>query len=195
MMGDMRVVTFNIQHGKSSQVGAVRVDRLSDAVGSLDADVLCLQEVDNNQERSGRSNQTAVAGKAMGAIDFRFVAAMTGTPGGNWARARGEEPADAPAYGIALLSRYRVRSWQVTRLPVLTMQVSRRVHGTIARTLKAVPGAQILAGDLNMGPAAAGASTGMRAAVTASTFPVEAPDRQIDHVLVRGLPGPHGPGQ
>src|SRR5829696_3831679 len=47
-------------------------------------------------------------------------------------------------------------------------------------------GAVVLMGDLNMAPQRAARITGMRAAVSAPTFPTGAPVQQIDHVLLRG---------
>ena len=52
----------------------------------------------------------------MGAVDYRFAAALSGTPD-DWAGATGVEPDGTPAYGIALLSRYPVTGWHVVRLP------------------------------------------------------------------------------
>jgi endonuclease/exonuclease/phosphatase family metal-dependent hydrolase len=86
-------------------------------VRALDADVLCLQEVDRNQPRSQHSDLTAAAADAMGASEHRFVAALSGTPGSTWLAATGDEQPDAAAYGLALLSRYPVTGWQVLRLP------------------------------------------------------------------------------
>jgi endonuclease/exonuclease/phosphatase family metal-dependent hydrolase len=113
----MRLATFNILNGRSLADGRVDVDRLAGAVERLDADILGLQEVDRGQERSGRADLTAVAAEAMGAVDHRFVAALSGTPGATWTAATGEEQPDAAAYGVALLCRYPVRSWEVVRLP------------------------------------------------------------------------------
>jgi endonuclease/exonuclease/phosphatase family metal-dependent hydrolase len=112
----MRIATFNLLHGRSLADGRVDVDRLAAAVRTLDADVLGLQEVDRDQERSHRADLTAVAAEAMGAVGARFVAAVSGTPGDTWTAATGSEPTGSPAYGIALLSRYPVISWQVVRL-------------------------------------------------------------------------------
>ena len=119
----MRLVTFNILHGRSLQDGRVDVDRFANAVRSLDADVLALQEVDRHQSRSGDADLTAVAAEAMGAVEHRFVAALSGTPGATWAAATGEEHPDSAAYGVALLSRWPVRRWQVVRLPALRCPV------------------------------------------------------------------------
>jgi endonuclease/exonuclease/phosphatase family metal-dependent hydrolase len=115
----MRVATFNILHGRNPADDVVDVQTLGSAIAGLEADVLALQEVDRNQPRSHGADLTAVAAEAMGAVDHRFVAAMTGSPGAAWVAATGEEQPDAATYGIALLSRHPVRAWQVVKLPVL----------------------------------------------------------------------------
>src|SRR4051794_9225975 len=116
---DVRIATFNILHGRSMEDGHVDVDRLAVAVKTLDADVLGLQEVDRDQPRSLGADLTAVAAEAMGAVDQQFVAALSGTPGGTWMAATGDEQPGSASYGIALLSRYPVVSWRVVRLPAL----------------------------------------------------------------------------
>lgn len=113
----MRLATFNILHGRTMRDGKVEIDRLRDAIRSLDADILGLQEVDHDQPRSHNTDLTAVAAEAMGAVSSRFVAALAGTPGLTWTAATGEQAGTSTSYGIALLSRYPVRSWQVSRLP------------------------------------------------------------------------------
>lgn len=117
----MRVATFNILHGRTVGDGVV-VDRLRDCVRRLDPDVLSLQEVDCDQPRSERADLTAAAAEAMGAVEHRFVAAISGTPGATWMAATGREQPGTAAYGIALLSRYPVTSWQVLRLPRIPMR-------------------------------------------------------------------------
>lgn len=119
----MRLATFNILSGRSLHDDKTDVRRFADAVRSLDADVLALQEVDRNQGRSSNTDLTAVAAEAMGAPEHRFVAALTGTPGSTWIAATGEEQPDSAAYGIALLSRHPVTSWEVVRLPPVPVRV------------------------------------------------------------------------
>jgi endonuclease/exonuclease/phosphatase family metal-dependent hydrolase len=119
----MRVATFNILNGRTPADDQVDLGVYQQAIASLGADVLALQEVDRNQPRSGRADLTAAAAEAMGAVDHRFVAALSGSPGATWVAATGREQPDDTAYGIALLSRYPVVAWQVIRLPTLHSRV------------------------------------------------------------------------
>lgn len=111
----MRVATFNLLNGRSLTDGLVDPARLTAEIGSLDADVLGLQEVDRGQPRSGHVDLAAVAA---GAAAHRFEPALIGTPGGTWRAAEDGDEArvDEPAYGIALVTRLPVRDWQVVRL-------------------------------------------------------------------------------
>lgn len=122
----MRVATFNILNGRVPSDQHVDPAGLAAAVRRLDADVLALQEVDQNQHRSGFSDLTATAAEAMDAPHHRFVAAIHGSPGATWVAATGEEQPDAAAYGIALLSRYPVKGWQVIRLEPVPVPVPMR---------------------------------------------------------------------
>jgi endonuclease/exonuclease/phosphatase family metal-dependent hydrolase len=131
----MRVATFNILHGRSLTDDRVSVGTLADAVRGMDADVLALQEVDRNQPRSHGADLTAVAAEAMGAVDHRFVPALSGRAGSGWVAATGAEPPDAAAYGIALLSRHPVTAWEVVRLPALPALVPMRSPGSRLPTL------------------------------------------------------------
>ncbi|MEV7397154.1 endonuclease/exonuclease/phosphatase family protein [Aeromicrobium sp. NPDC092404] len=119
----MRVATFNILNGRTPSDHQVDLGVFQEAIASLDADVLALQEVDRSQPRSGGADLTALAAEAMGAVDHRFVAALSGSPGATWMAATGREQPDAAAYGIALLSRHPVAAWEVIRLPTLHTRV------------------------------------------------------------------------
>lgn len=122
----MRVATFNILNGRAPTDQRVHPHRLARAIKAIDADVLALQEVDRNQPRSGSADLTHIAAEAMGADEHRFVAALAGSPGATWIAADGEEQPDDAAYGIALLSRHPVTSWQVIRLPAVPTRVPMR---------------------------------------------------------------------
>jgi endonuclease/exonuclease/phosphatase family metal-dependent hydrolase len=126
----VRIATFNILNGRSPDDDTVDHDRLCRAIATLDADVLALQEVDRSQARSGHADLTALAAGAMGAVDHRFVAALSGPPS-LWRGATGDEPDGTPAYGIALLSRYPVTAWHVVRLPPVPVRVPYRSSGRL----------------------------------------------------------------
>jgi endonuclease/exonuclease/phosphatase family metal-dependent hydrolase len=113
----VRLATFNLLHGRSLSDGTVHADRVAAAVADLDADVLGLQEVDRAQPRSGLLDLTAIAADAMQAPVHRFAAAVVGTPGETWQPWRSDDDNLHPLYGIALLSRFPVLQWQITRLP------------------------------------------------------------------------------
>jgi len=115
----VRVATFNILNGRAPQESSVDPARYADAIASLDADVLALQEVDRDQPRSGGADLTALAAEAMGAVDHRFEPVLRGLPRA-WVPATGDDPPGGPAYGIALLSRYPVLRWEAFRLPRLS---------------------------------------------------------------------------
>ena len=168
----LRVATFNILHGRT--VGDV-VDpaRLRMSIRRLNPDILALQEVDLDQERSGGADLTTVAAEAMDAVAHRFVAAISGTPGATWIAATGAEQPGSAAYGIALLSRFPATSWQVLRLPHIPI-------------LKEEPRAAIMARfETPLGP--------LTVANTHLSFVPGSNRRQLRRIVneLRGLPGPH----
>ena len=57
----------------------------------------------------------------------------------------------------------------------------------VAAALSAESGPVLLMGDLNVGPGPAGRVTGLRPLAQGSTFPADAPKRQLDHILGRGV--------
>ena len=59
----------------------------------------------------------------------------------------------------------------------------------IRRDLAPLPEPVILMGDLNMADDRAAQITGYRPLARHLTFPVEKPDRQLDHILIRGWLG------
>jgi endonuclease/exonuclease/phosphatase family metal-dependent hydrolase len=63
----------------------------------------------------------------------------------------------------------------------------------LVRRLAERSGRVVLMGDLNMGPRRVDRLTGLGALATGPTFPADAPARQIDHLLGRGVTGTGGP--
>lgn len=113
----MRLATFNLLHGRSLTDGLVDPNRLAAAVTALDADVLALQEVDRDQSRSGNLDLTAIAAQALNADEHRFAAAVVGTPGIAFRPLTHDDDGHGePCYGVGLISRHPVTTWQVTRL-------------------------------------------------------------------------------
>lgn len=130
----MRLASFNILHGRSLTDGQVSTPRLIGACASLDADVLCLQEVDRGQARSHHVDQTAAVAEATGAVAWRFEPALIGEPGGAWRAAVAEDGkpgvgAGGAGYGVGLVSRRAVRAWHVVRLAAARVRAPVAVPG------------------------------------------------------------------
>ncbi|WP_327068838.1 endonuclease/exonuclease/phosphatase family protein [Kitasatospora sp. NBC_01302] len=157
-MSPLRIATFNLLHGQPLAADGSPLpypdqadDPLHEAIAALDADVLALQEVDRYQQRSGLSDQSAVAAAAMGAGDWRFAAALHGRPApvAGWLRdpavpglrVYGPEELDSatdlPSYGTTLLTRLPVQHWRARRFAPAPFGLPLRVAGR--RGLTPVP--------------------------------------------------------
>ncbi len=126
----MRLATFNLLHGRSLTDGRVVPQRLAEAARTLAADVVGLQEVDRGQPRSGGADQTEQVARATGAEHWRFLPAIVGTPGAAWRAATDDDSQADPAYGVGLVSRWPVSSWQVVRLPAARVRAPVLLPGT-----------------------------------------------------------------
>ncbi len=133
----MRIASFNILHGQtvsSAQAHATAhqqsptdgppdADALVAAITELAPTIVALQEVDQNQPRSGFTHQTAAAAAALGTSEYRFVPTVVGTPGGaggfrpTTPAERGEAESPDPRYGVALISTLPVISWHSRVFP------------------------------------------------------------------------------
>jgi endonuclease/exonuclease/phosphatase family metal-dependent hydrolase len=151
IIGRMRFATFNVLHGQPIKngrllpvpAGGAAAEPLAEAVASLDADVLAVQEVDRLQERSGRVDQALVAARTLHAKDWRYATALHGrsVPGTGWVpdpaaprlRVYGPEDAaavgDLPSHGIALLTRFPARGWRASRLAAGPLRLPLLVPG------------------------------------------------------------------
>ena len=121
---ELRVGTLNLASARDSRGRSLDAAGLRAALADLDVDVLAVQEVDVAQPRSHAVDQPAEVAAALGVGEWRFAAAVAGTPDPfrSWTpvdppvlRASWETPAD-PLYGIALFSRLPVRRWSVHAL-------------------------------------------------------------------------------
>lgn len=108
----------------------------STAVQSLASDLIALQEVDFNLERSDSRNQANDVAQVLGAQHWGFAPAISGTPGVKWRKLKSDEKvilSDNNAteiidhnkngyYGISIISKIPVKSW-------LRLELGRSVLG------------------------------------------------------------------
>lgn len=199
---DLKVLTWNILHGATAD-GDLNLEAKGKYIVAQDADLVFLQELDENCERSGRVDQMTVLGK-ISQMEAEFGSFM---------------PYQGGLYGLGILSALPVRDTRAFRLPegdeprvALLLEVEVLGHPLLvanvhfnwtkddtsrysqARTLLAelessdLP--SIVAGDFNDVPD----SRTMQAFFEAGFRPVEepgptwnalAPSVDIDHILVR----------
>jgi endonuclease/exonuclease/phosphatase family metal-dependent hydrolase len=115
---------LNLASGRDAGGRSVDPSALRAALAGVDADVLAVQEVDVGQPRSHSVDQPAEVAAALRATDWRFAAAVAGTPDPfrSWTPVDPPvllgpgEPLTGPHYGIALVSRLPVRRWSVLAL-------------------------------------------------------------------------------
>ena len=118
-VGTLNLASARDERGQSLDAAALRA-----ALATLDVDVLAVQEIDVLQPRSHAVDQPVEVAAALGTTEWRFAAAVAGTPDPfrSWTpvdppvlRGSWEEPT-GPHYGIALFSRLPVRRWSVQAL-------------------------------------------------------------------------------
>ena len=115
----MKVISWNIFNGQAANPTQPVPDlseSIQTVVGAIGADILAVQEVDENQPRSGKVNQMEVIAQAMGAEHWGYARTVMGTPGFSWRSPTNDEKifhssSAEPAYGIGLASRIPVRTW------------------------------------------------------------------------------------
>jgi endonuclease/exonuclease/phosphatase family metal-dependent hydrolase len=196
------MATWNMDAARTRGGRRVDLDGALSTLRSLRADVIALQEVDRWQPRSGGCDQARVLAEALG-MEWRFAPALVGTVGepASWKPAvPGQVDPDAPAYGLALLSRLPLEAVTVRGLPrygaeeprvallarvgagaaigVVSTHLSTampskvRQLGFLRRLLAAMPAPQVLAGDLNLRPQLVRAilGPGWRSALQAPTW-------------------------
>lgn len=125
----MRITSWNFLHGQPLKPPVADPSRpevaeqcYAGAVQTLESDLIALQEVDLNLERSGIENQSSAVAKIMGAAHWGFAPAISGTPGVKWRKLKSDgqlvitnsnigQVKELGSYGIAIISKVPVKSW------------------------------------------------------------------------------------
>ena len=124
----MRVTSWNLLHGMaippSNDLAADQI-KLGEAIQAIGADVIGIQEVDEQLARSGNVSQTAVVAEAMSTQHWGFAPVMVGAPGEKWRKlnsldakvittenvqANRQSNVDGN-YGIGIVSKIPVKHW------------------------------------------------------------------------------------
>ena len=114
------VTSWNLLHGMA--IPPQSAITLEEAVTQLHSDavfdLIALQEVDVQQQRSGHGNQVAEIAKIIGAKYWAFAPAMYGTPGEKWHGVKDAMVFDQDSslpneamYGIGIVSKVPVKRW------------------------------------------------------------------------------------
>lgn len=109
------IATFNLLHGLNPSTGQIDLRAVARAIEGMGADVVALQEVDREQERSCGADQLGWLAAELGWHGL-FAPTLLGDPDRAWAPLTDGDPG-GPAYGIGLLSRGRIVEARQRRLP------------------------------------------------------------------------------
>ena len=114
----LRIASYNLLSGRDVRFGArFDLDAAAAAIDGLGADVVALQEVDRELDRSGRVHQVQELATLLGCTGI-FAPALLGDPTLRWTRGPGADPdPGGPAYGIGMLSRLPVTAVAISPLP------------------------------------------------------------------------------
>ena len=113
----MRITSWNFLHGQ--RINPAENKALGEFLAELGSDVLALQEIDMNLDRSGKSNQPREIADAMPGYTWGFAPTVHGTPGFSWRKLTSQEEhvitsSDTAAenlYGIAIVTKIPVKRW------------------------------------------------------------------------------------
>ena len=99
---DLRVMSYNIHHANPpSQKDSIDIEAIVNTIKKQDPDLVALQEIDENTERSGPGNQAEIIAKKL-KMNFFFGKAID---------------FDGGSYGVAILSKYSLQEEKVYKLP------------------------------------------------------------------------------
>jgi endonuclease/exonuclease/phosphatase family metal-dependent hydrolase len=121
---DVRILCYNIHHANPpSKVGVIDLQAIANVIKQQAPDLVALQEVDVNTNRSGKtSNQAAEIAKLSGMSHYFFAKAID------------HEGGD---YGVAILSRFPMEDMKNTHLP--TEEETKGEHRTLASAVIKLP--------------------------------------------------------
>lgn len=98
----LRILTYNIHHANPpSKKDKIDIDAIVKVIKEADADIIGLQEVDKNTVRSGGIDQAKLIGEKAG-LYYHFFKAIDH---------------DGGEYGLAILSKKRLKQVKLVRLP------------------------------------------------------------------------------
>lgn len=194
----MRVVTWNIRHGRP-QRGYTSNRKLAEAVAELRADVLAVQEVDRRVIRSWFADQPALIASAAGAFASDYAPArrlaITGDDGvalcvrGDATFRRLRLPHRRGQSRVALVGTTSDATFVTTHLQNQSDEARTQLDWLLEE-LAPLPRPCVLLGDLNLRPEDITdrlAAAGFTVAGGGPTEPAWAPHQRIDHVAVDGL--------
>jgi len=101
---ELRVMSYNIHHANPpSKEGIIDLEGIIETIKAEDPDLVALQEIDANTQRSGKGNQAQLIGDALGMHVF-FGKAINFEEG---------------EYGVAILSKFPILNPRIYRLPTV----------------------------------------------------------------------------
>lgn len=111
----LRVMAYNIHHAQPMGEDHIDLDGIAQVIEQSGADLIALQEVDVDTERSGQGNQAEILAQKLG-MEY-FFAKSIDYGGGD--------------YGVAILSRYPILQKQIIPLPHVNQGAEQRVLGLV----------------------------------------------------------------
>lgn len=202
----LRVLTYNIHHGRGAD-GEIDLPRIAAVIRGATPDLVALQEVDRETGRSNGVDQAGVLGEQTG-LEAVFGAAMP-YDGGEYGEAvltrlpiearrvhaLSASPGHEPRAAVELVVRApwgELVSFTGTHLDHTRDSTDRETQSRelVAALAGDVPA--VLVGDLNAEPDAKSLdvlSPAWTRVESGATFPSDAPNKAIDHVLFRPADG------
>lgn len=102
-VSSLKVMSYNIHHANPpSEPGKIDLDAIAKVINDQKPDIVALQEVDVNTQRSGKINEASMLALKLGMKGLFFAKAIDH---------------DGGEYGVAILSKYPIADNQIHKLP------------------------------------------------------------------------------